>query len=211
VSKQNEKAMKLERLASLDAFRGFDILVMIFVNYIAGMAGVPFILRHAPAQMDAFTLTDVVFPGFLFIDVGRDLGSHSAIVVAGILVGTLFPSGTEVKKPKERIMSMGVFGIGLCFTGYLLRPLHGFSKIQGTESYCLVTSGICCLLFLFFYVLMDVLKIRRWSSFLQPIGQNPLLAYILPSLMSYVISFASTGLILLITWAMTRAKIILKI
>jgi len=59
--------MKLERLASLDAFRGFDILVMIFVNYIAGMAGVPFILRHAPAQMDAFTLTDVVFPGFLFI------------------------------------------------------------------------------------------------------------------------------------------------
>ena len=26
------------RLACLDAFRGFDILVMIFVNYIAGMA-----------------------------------------------------------------------------------------------------------------------------------------------------------------------------
>ena len=26
------------RLACLDAFRGFDILVMIFVNYLAGMA-----------------------------------------------------------------------------------------------------------------------------------------------------------------------------
>lgn len=63
----SEKDMKPERLASLDAFRGFDILVMTFVNYIAGMAAVPFILRHAPADMDAFTLTDVVFPGFLFI------------------------------------------------------------------------------------------------------------------------------------------------
>src|SRR4030043_747940 len=55
------------RLASLDAFRGFDILVMIFVNYIAGMSGIPFLLQHAKADMDTFTLTDVVFPGFLFI------------------------------------------------------------------------------------------------------------------------------------------------
>jgi predicted acyltransferase len=408
--------MKLERVASLDAFRGFDILAMTFVNYIAGMAAVPFILRHAPADMDAFTLTDVVFPGFLFIvgvaiplslqkriargdspgrilerilvrtasllflglimaneglyssretglskglwyflaylavialwtiypktekrrqrsaylglriaaalllaflvvifrakgddgsvtwlqipwwgilgiigwcyltgsvvyliskgrpaalmgamsfmialhigsrhgvldflapvnrilDIGRDLGSHSAIVVAGILVGTLFTSGTGVKKPRERIISMGVFGTGLCLAGYLLRPLHGFSKIQGTESYALVTSGICCLLFLMTYVLMDIFKIRRWAQFLQPVGRNPLLAYILPSIIDDVLSFAShvfkvnikqlfwpfwekgglagmlnavamTGLILLITWAMTRAKVILKL
>ncbi|MDH4270618.1 MAG: DUF5009 domain-containing protein, partial [Candidatus Aminicenantes bacterium] len=56
-----------ERLACLDAFRGFDILVMVFVNYIAGMSGIPFFLQHATAEMDTFTLTDVVFPGFLFI------------------------------------------------------------------------------------------------------------------------------------------------
>src|SRR5512137_1447701 len=59
--------VRSERLVSLDAFRGFDILVMVFVNFIAGMAAIPFILRHAPATMDAYTLTDVVFPGFLFI------------------------------------------------------------------------------------------------------------------------------------------------
>ncbi|MCK7479402.1 MAG: TIM barrel protein [Candidatus Moduliflexus flocculans] len=56
-----------ERLASLDAFRGFDILAMVFVNYIAGMKAIPFFLRHAAAGQDVFTLTDVVFPGFLFI------------------------------------------------------------------------------------------------------------------------------------------------
>ena len=56
-----------ERLTSLDAFRGFDILTMVFVNYIAGMTAIPFFLRHAAADQDVFTLTDVVFPGFLFI------------------------------------------------------------------------------------------------------------------------------------------------
>ncbi len=40
---------------------------MIFVNSIAGMKAIPNFLRHAPAEMDAYTLTDVVFPGFLFI------------------------------------------------------------------------------------------------------------------------------------------------
>ncbi|MCK7477303.1 MAG: hypothetical protein M0C28_07255 [Candidatus Moduliflexus flocculans] len=46
-----------ERLASLDAFRGFDILTMVFVNYIAGMKAIPFFLRHAAADQDVFTLT----------------------------------------------------------------------------------------------------------------------------------------------------------
>ncbi len=406
---------KPERLASLDAFRGFDILVMTFVNYIAGMAAVPFVLRHAPAEMDAFTLTDIVFPGFLFIvgvaiplslrkrqvlgespariavriflrtagllflglimaneelyspkaaglsrelwyflaflavivlwtvypktegrrrsiylglraaaavllvvllvifrtrtqeggvtwlqipwwgilgiigwcyltvslvylagrgrpavlmaalgfmvvlyigsrhgaldflapvnrvlDIGRDLGSHSAIVVAGALVGTLFGVGAPSKKARERVLALALLGAGLGLAGYLLRPLHGFSKIRGTESYALVTSGICCLVFLAFFVLMDIFRVRRWATFLQPVGRNPLMAYLLPSLTGYALSFASgllrvdvrkffwpfwerggvagmlnaavlTGVILILTWALTRAKIVLKI
>jgi predicted acyltransferase len=405
-----------KRLASLDAFRGFDILVMIFVNYIAGMSGIPFILRHAAADMDAFTMTDLVFPGFLFIvgvaiplslekrlalgepllkilkrvilrtagllflgvlfvnenrysaaatGMGRDLwyflalmatvllwmtypktksrskgrlflglrigaailllglviiwrgqnpdgtfywlkhswwgilgmigwtylagslfyllakgnraalmgglglqialyigarqgvlgflkpiddfvqignifGSHLAIVTAGILVGTLFTPARAGTKPKARIARMAVFGGGLLAAGFLLRPIHGFSKIHGTESYCLAASGICCLLLLIFYWLMDVVKFKSWAAFLRPIGANPLLAYILPDIVRCLIGFASdlfrldlwktvwpywergggpgmlsaaamTGIILLLTWVLTRKKIILKI
>jgi predicted acyltransferase len=405
-----------ERLASLDAFRGFDILVMIFVNYIAGMSGIPFFLRHAAADMDTFTLTDVVFPGFLFIvgvaiplslekrlalgeplgkilrrivlrtagllflgvlfvnenrysegatgmsrdlwyflallatvllwmtyprtdsrskgrlylwlrigaavllfglviiwrgqnpdgtfswlrhswwgilgmigwtylagslfyllakggratlmgglgfqvalyigarhgvldflnpvndfvQIGNIFGSHLAIVTAGMLVGTLFTPAGSGMKPKARIAWMAVFGSGLLATGFLLRPLHGFSKIHGTESYCLATSGLCLLLLLIFYWLMDVLKFRSWAAFLRPIGANPLLAYILPDIVRTLIDFGSnlfrldlwktvwpywergggpgmlsaagmTGVILLLTWALTRKKIILKI
>lgn len=406
----------LERLASLDAFRGFDILVMIFVNYIAGMSGTPFFLRHAEAEMDAFTLTDVVFPGFLFIvgvaiplslekrlalgeplqkimrrivlrtagllflgvlfvnenrysaaatgmsrdlwyllallatvllwmtyprtdkpskrrlhlwlrigaaavlltlvviwrgqnpdgsiswlkhswwgilgmigwtylagslfyllakgdrswlmgglgfqvalyiagrhgaldflkpvndfvQIGNILGSHLAIVTAGMLVGSLFIPAASGMKPRARIASMAFFGSGLLATAFLLRPLHGFSKIHGTESYCLATSGICCLLLLVFYWLMDVIKFRSWAAFLRPIGANPLLAYVLPDIVRTIISLISnllrldiwetiwpywkrggvpgmlsaaamTGIILLLTWLLTRKKIILKI
>lgn len=57
-----------ERLASLDALRGFTILVMIFVNDVAGVSGTPAWMKHIePATADGMTFVDVVFPAFLFI------------------------------------------------------------------------------------------------------------------------------------------------
>ena len=407
-----------ERLAALDAFRGFDILTMVFVNYIAGMAGIPFILRHAPATMDTFTLTDVVFPGFLFMvgiaiplaltkrreagelvprlighivvrtlallflgvievnggrfsaadtglseplwkflvltavfvlwaavpktagprerrrrlvlkiaaavllaalviifrgkgedgtvtwlqhswwgilgmigwtylaaslvflaskgnrtvlagaigvmtalyiggrhgaldffgpvntflghGVGSIFGSHTAIVTAGMLAGTVFLPGSDVARPRERIRFLAVVGFLLVLSGYLLRPLHGFSKIAGTESWTLATAGMCCLVFLGFYLVLDVAGLRRAASFLVPAGRNPLAAYLLPDQLNNILlllgavlpinlwrifwpfadkggaagmlnAAAMTALILLFTTLLTRAKVILKL
>jgi heparan-alpha-glucosaminide N-acetyltransferase len=403
------------RLACLDTFRGFDILVMVFVNYIAPMAAIPFLLRHARTAMDAYTITDVVFPGFLFIvgvsiplslgkrtadgtplsrvlgrilirtasliflglvevnreqfsaadtgmsraawyllvflavialwniypktddrkrrrlylglrigaalvllvlvilfrgrteagelvwlqtswwgilgligwaylvcslvflafgrsraalmgilglfiavNAGNHLGAfpflsrlfgelqlamltcHSAIVLAGVLVGTLFASSSPKLGPKRRSLFILPFGVGLYAAGLLLRPIQGISKNRATESYALVTAGVCAVLFLGFYLLMDVLKVRRWSGFLQPVGKNPLLAYILPDIVACVLLLASglvrfdvgrllwpfaerggvpgmlnalavTGFILLLTGLATRARIILRL
>ena len=347
-----------ERLASLDAFRGFDILTMVFVNYIAGMKAIPFILRHAEAAQDVFTLTDVVFPGFLFIvgvsiplalakrraegrstlalaghvvvrtlallflgvllvnesrfsaaatglsrdlwyflatlavfglwavapksatarktrvliglkiaaavllvvlvvvfrgqgedgrvtslqtswwgilgmigwcylagsllylacrghrtvlagavglmtalyigarhgaldflgpvngviNIGSLFGSHAAVVTAGMLAGSVFLRQDGLPEPRRRVRFLAVLGTGLLLGGYILRPLHGFSKIYGTESYCLATAGICCLLFLLFYAGLDLWGKRKAAAFLVPAGRNPLLAYLLPGL-----------------------------
>lgn len=57
----------MPRLLSLDAFRGFVILAMIWVNYIAGMPGIPHWLEHTGPKTDGITLPDLVFPAFLFI------------------------------------------------------------------------------------------------------------------------------------------------
>ena len=409
-------AGRRERLISLDALRGFDILTMVFVNYLAGMKAIPFILRHAAADQDAFTLTDVVFPGFLFImgvsiplalarrkadgatglallghvlvrtlallflgvllvnegrfaaaaaGIGKDLwyflaalavfalwsavpkgagptkrrfhlglkiaaavlllalvvvfrgqgpdgqvtwlqtswwgilgmigwcylagsllflacrgdravltgaiglmtdlyiggrhgaldflgpvngvinvgslfGSHAAIVTAGMLAGTFFLPGSTGAAPQARIRFLAVLGAGLLAAGFVLRPLHGFSKIQGTESYCLATAGISTLVLLLFYLGLDVLKGGKASAFLLPAGRNPLLAYLLPGFIGngaailggllhiesarVLWPFAEaggiagvlnaaimTGVVLLLTAVLTRTGLILKL
>lgn len=404
-----------DRLASLDAFRGFDILVMVFVNSIAAMQAIPFVLKHARAEMDTYTLTDLVFPGFLFIvgvaiplslgkrtqagnaiggvlaritirtaglvflglievnresysaadaglgkalwyllayaaivglwniypktddrkrhrlylglrllsaavliilvvlfrgrtdtgglvwiqtswwgilgqigwaylvcslvylvfgrsraallgilglliafNAGTHLGAlnflgaagshdlramvscHSAIVLAGLLVGTLFAPQARPSSARQKTFFMLLFGAGLYAAGLLLRPIQGISKIRATESYALTTAGVCAIGFLVFYLVMDVLRIRRWAGFLRPVGANPLLAYFLPDIVASILWLLSslagrdlgrwlwpfaergglpgmmnalvfTGLILLITASATRRRIILRL
>ncbi|RPI98465.1 MAG: DUF5009 domain-containing protein, partial [Chloroflexi bacterium] len=56
-----------QRIASVDALRGLVILLMIFVNDVAGVGRAPSWLKHVSVDADAMTLPDVVFPAFLFI------------------------------------------------------------------------------------------------------------------------------------------------
>jgi predicted acyltransferase len=55
------------RLASIDIFRGLTMTVMIFVNELAGVRGLPWWNYHMKADIDAMIYVDMVFPFFLFI------------------------------------------------------------------------------------------------------------------------------------------------
>ncbi len=58
---------KSSRILSVDIFRGFTMLVMIFVNDVASVKGLPWWTYHLPARVDGITYVDMVFPFFLFI------------------------------------------------------------------------------------------------------------------------------------------------
>lgn len=60
------------RVVSVDIFRGLTMAVMIFVNDLAGTGGLSKWTFHMPANVDAMSYVDMVFPAFLFI-VGMSL------------------------------------------------------------------------------------------------------------------------------------------
>ena len=55
------------RVLSIDIFRGLTLLVMIFVNDVASVKGLPWWTYHMPRGVNGMTYVDVVFPAFLFI------------------------------------------------------------------------------------------------------------------------------------------------
>jgi heparan-alpha-glucosaminide N-acetyltransferase len=68
----NASQAKPERMVSIDIFRGLTMLVMIFVNQLGEMKGLPWWTYHMPASANGMTYVDAVFPFFLFI-VGMSL------------------------------------------------------------------------------------------------------------------------------------------
>jgi heparan-alpha-glucosaminide N-acetyltransferase len=65
-------AVARQRVVSIDIFRGLTMAVMIFVNQLSDVRGLPWWTYHAHAQEDVMTYVDMVFPFFLFI-VGMSL------------------------------------------------------------------------------------------------------------------------------------------
>jgi len=91
----------------VDAFRGITILLMIFVNELAGISDIPQWARHMPADADAMSIVDVVFPAFLFI------------------VGLSLPFAVEARRMKQesnlQILTHGlVRAVGLIVIGVFM-------------------------------------------------------------------------------------------
>lgn len=109
--KNGSQSLSSGRSLSIDAFRGLTIFVMVFVNQLAGVAGMPQWLQHMPADADAMSFVDVVFPAFLFIvgmslplalrqrrargDTGWLLWRHVLVRTLGLLVFGVFMVNAE--------------------------------------------------------------------------------------------------------------------
>jgi heparan-alpha-glucosaminide N-acetyltransferase len=61
------KTQAPKRIAAIDIFRAGTMFLMIFVNDLWTLEGVPQWMEHAKASEDRMGLSDWVFPGFLFI------------------------------------------------------------------------------------------------------------------------------------------------
>jgi heparan-alpha-glucosaminide N-acetyltransferase len=158
------------------------------------------------------------------------LGSNPATVMMGVLAGNCLLGPKDVQSERHRLRFLLLFGVGLYAAGMLLRPLHGINKSDHTAAYALVTGGISCVLFALVYWGVDVKGWWFWNGFLTPLGQNALLAYILPEMVDSACAIfglsvywskaglsgelsavALTVALLTIMWLLTRARLVMKL
>ena len=145
------------RLDSIDVFRAVTMFLMIFVNDLWSLEDVPKWLEHSKAAEDAMGLSDVVFPGFLFI-VGlsipfaianrRKKGDTNALIVRHIAERTfalllmgIFIVNYENIADGAMVVSKYVWEIGMVIAFFLIwnvypsnperKGLHTALKIGG--------------------------------------------------------------------------------
>lgn len=128
-----------------------------------------------------------------FLLLGPHLAGHATITTLGIILSILFMEEGYLNNYKAKIKKSLMLASVLFAAGFLLTPLYGISKIYTTPAFSLYSSGICVLLFYFIYWLVDIKNIKKWSVIFRPAGTNPLLAFILPSIVYSIISISSLG------------------
>jgi heparan-alpha-glucosaminide N-acetyltransferase len=124
------------RIISIDIFRGLTMALMIFVNALSDVPGLPWWTYHAHASEDVMTYVDMVFPFFLFI-VGmslplsvaqrlkRDsslpsLWLHVVLRVVGLVALGLILANAEKADPSR----MGISGSLWAFFGLISAALY---------------------------------------------------------------------------------------
>ena len=151
------------RILSIDAFRGLTILVMVFVNQLGGVSGVPQWARHMPADADAMSFVDVVFPAFLFIvgmsipfalaqrqargDDGPALQGHVLARTLGLLVlGFFMVNAEDGYNPAQMPFNIGWWQLGLYLCTWLIWGVYGARAAGGRNTWR--TVGVLGLLVL---------------------------------------------------------------
>jgi len=121
-------------------------------------------------------------------------GSLATITMAGLLLSMIFIKNNIASSLNSKITWGIGYAVILFLAGWLLLPF-GLAKIGSTPSYTLFSSGICILLFMIMYLVVDVRGHYRWASFLKPAGSNPLLTYILPDIYYAIMGLTHANII----------------
>jgi predicted acyltransferase len=135
------------RIRSIDVLRGLTVLVMIFVNDLASVKGLPWWTYHMPSKQNGMTYVDVVFPAFLFLvgmaiplaidrrvrqgDSGLRLWSHILMRSVSLVVLGLVIANAGKADPNLTGMPGRVWG-ALALTGailfWLVYPRNGGAR-----------------------------------------------------------------------------------
>lgn len=151
--KPEGETLQTTRVASIDILRGLTIFIMVFVNDVAGVSGIPAWMKHIPAGENGMTFVDVVFPAFLFI-VGMaiplslnkrlekggttwEIWQHILIRSAALVVLGLLMINGEPLNPEATGMSKGLWNT-LMFLCVIL-VWNKYSEAEGSTKKLFIT------------------------------------------------------------------------
>jgi predicted acyltransferase len=98
-----------------------------------------------------------------------------ATTILGLLFGGLLRSRLTARR---KMMIMGLTGLGGLVIGYAVSLFVPVVMKMWTTSYGILSASWACLMFLFFYWIVDALGYRRWAFVFVIIGMNALAVYL---------------------------------
>jgi len=129
-------------------------------------------------------------PGTLYLKIHDPEGFLSTIpaigtALLGMLTGQFVMSPYLREKPFTKVMYMALAAVGLMMIGLGWNVFFPINKNLWTSSFVCFVGGLSLLLFTLFYLVIDVLKYRKWTTFFVVIGVNSIAIYMAHALIDF--------------------------
>jgi heparan-alpha-glucosaminide N-acetyltransferase len=123
-----------------------------------------------------------------FMNAQKGHATHTSIVLSGVILSLLVFDERVRRSLAIRLTYVTCAAVVSLIAAIMLRRWFPVSKIFATPSWAFFCVSICISVFLFLYWLIDIKKVSRWTSFVQPAASNPLLTYLIPFIIFAVMS-----------------------
>ncbi|MED5618117.1 DUF5009 domain-containing protein [Ideonella sp. BN130291] len=120
--------------------------------------------------------------------------AHTSIVLCGVVCALIFFQAGQPDDAVARFAKTSLLLLALVAAGALTRPLFGISKIHATPAWCFYSAAWCVGLFAALHALVDRRGLQRWTAWVAPAAQNPLVLYLLPFVIGAALQALGWGL-----------------
>ena len=106
-----------------------------------------------------------------------------ATCLLGVFAGLLLKN--ERMSRVNKALILGAVGAVLVFAGDFWGGYHPVIKNLWTSSFVVLAGGWSLVLLSFFYLVIDVVKLKKWAMPFVWIGMNPIMIYLLSSVVDF--------------------------
>ena len=174
-------------------------VAMLMLNFVAANNGGFFTRVEDKSWLEPALMPLVnavrVFVDFIYryVDIGSQLGSLPATMMAGCVLGTLLKRESDIAEHLDRIRWAAVFAAGLFLAGAMTDTFAGINKISATPTWCFWCASMATVFWIILYIILDVKRWQMWSKLVAPAGANPLIAYLLHPVLLFILSLTGLG------------------
>ncbi len=98
--------------------------------------------------------------------------------ILGMLTGQFVMSQYLSDKPIRKVLFMALASIGLIIIGRIWNLVFPINKSLWSSSFVCFVGGLSLLLFTLFYLVIDIWKFKKWTTFFVVIGTNSITIYL---------------------------------
>jgi len=132
----------------------------------------------------------ILMPGRLYLKVHDPEGIFSTVpaiatALLGMLTGEFVMSAKFNDKRFTKVIYMTIAGIVLIIIGQIWSLFFPINKNLWTSSFVCFVGGLSILLFVLFYLIIDVLNYKKWTFFFVVIGVNSITIYLVHAVIDF--------------------------